>query len=166
MRMIVIALVILLAGCAEMEMMQKAEKDTLYKRESVAISAEEAAGKISPVEAARRRNAAGEAIYGSPSPAWRELAAYRVYLAEKIEKNEITTTEAEYAFSQKVSDLADRENAMILQQQQAAAALIGAMPRHEPFQLPMPQAPAPLPRAPTVNCSSVAVGNTLQTHCQ
>ena len=126
-----------------------------------------AAHKITHVEAADKYNSAIEQMAaGRLTQDDRLLMSYRVALASEEDSGKITAAEADYNFQQRRADIVAQEQQQRTNNSLAAAAIIGSMPRPQPYVLPQPQIYAPVvaPRAP-FNCTSMPMGNSIYTSC-
>jgi hypothetical protein len=116
-------------------------------------------------------NQAQVAIIGPVEPNGDLLAqetAYRLVLADEVDRKTITKDEANLKFAQFRSTLMTEgrsraaTQAQINSQNAAAAAAILNATRPAPTITPQPIVQT---RPPPVNCNSVAIGNTISTNC-
>ena len=116
-------------------------------------------------------NQAQIAIVGPVEPNGDLLAqetAYRLVLADEVDRKVMTNDEASLKFAQFRSTLMTEgrnraaTQAQIDSQNAAAAALLLNATRPAPITVPQPVVQ---PRPPQINCNSVATGNTVSTNC-
>jgi hypothetical protein len=78
---------------------------------------------------------------GFKGPAEDLVEATRIELAEKVDRGEITAADANAQFARMKYDLQQSEAAQRVANAQAAAAILSAMPRPQPYVIPTPPQP-------------------------
>ncbi len=77
-------------------------------------------GTITQGEAERRYYAKYKQLYGDSDPLLDELFAYRIMIADKLDKGEIERSEADYLISKKSAEIAKKKQKLQMQQAQIA----------------------------------------------
>jgi len=84
------------------------EKEAEHSIYSALVNQKYASGKLKQSQAERMIYDNFRQLYGEPEPITKEIAMFRIMLAEKMETGEILQSEAEYLISQKEAEVAER----------------------------------------------------------
>lgn len=84
------------------------EKEAEHSIYSALVNQKYASGKLKQSQAERMIFNNFRQLYGEPEPITKEIAMFRIMLAEKMETGEILQSEAEYLIAQKEAEVAER----------------------------------------------------------
>ena len=84
------------------------EKEAEHSIYSALVNQKYASGKLKQSQAERMIFDNFRQLYGEPEPITKEIAMFRIMLAEKMETGEILQSEADYLVAQKESEVAER----------------------------------------------------------
>jgi transcriptional antiterminator Rof (Rho-off) len=84
------------------------EKDAEHSIYSALVNQKYASGKLKQSQAERMIFDNFRKIYGEPEPITKEMAMFRIMLAEKMETGKVLQAEADYLMAQKEAEVAER----------------------------------------------------------
>lgn len=84
------------------------EKEAKHSIYSALVNQKYASGKLKQSQAERMIFNNFRQLYGEPEPITKEIAMFRIMIAEKIETGKILQSEADYLMAQKESEVAER----------------------------------------------------------
>ncbi len=162
MRMLWVLLIVgLISGCMTaggLTSDQTAELKSIHDENTALVNAH----KITHVEAATKLNDALENMLGARLTQDDRLnMSYRMLLASQIDAGTITQEEANFKFEERKSEILAQEQQQRTNNALATAAILSSMPQPQPYVVPQPQ--VYIPRS--INCTSTALGNMVNTSC-
>jgi len=84
------------------------EKEAKYSIYSALVNKKNASGKLKQSQAERMIYDNFRELYGEPEPITKEIAMFRIMIADKIETGKILQLEADYLMAQKEAEIAER----------------------------------------------------------
>lgn len=84
------------------------EKEAKHSIYSALVNKKNASGKLKQSKAERMIFDNFRKLYGEPEPITKEIAMFRIMVAEKIETGKILQSEADYLMAQKEAEIAER----------------------------------------------------------
>jgi len=96
------------------------EKEAKHSIYSALVNKEKDLGKIKQSQAERMIYDNFRELYGEPEPITKEIAMFRIMVAEKIEKGKILQSEADYLMAQKEAEIAERIKEIQRREEQSA----------------------------------------------
>lgn len=143
-------LFVLLAGCATPD-----HRQSQFASFNQEINAQREANTISYADGQRKKYAKVMELWPDDYSAG-EFFSYSIMLAEKVDKGELSPAEYHYLATAKAAEIRERVNNDRARRAQAAAAILGTMPRSEPVQVQPYQIRTPV----RTNCYTDSLGYT------
>ncbi len=94
------------------------EKEAEHAIYSALVNQQYASGKLKQSQAERMVFDNFRELYGEPEPITKEIAMFRIMLAEKMETGKILQSEADYFMAQKEAEVAERLKEMQMKEEQ------------------------------------------------
>jgi len=159
-KLLLLALIIPLIGCA-------ARRNAEVQAFATSIRDLEHANKITYADGERQVYEKIKTAYNINNPFFDEYWAYRIMIAEKLDKGKISKAEANVLITQKATELATKEQELRNQGTQAMMPfwlrfMQSTPPPQQQYTLP----PMPLPPNNTLHCRSYQIGGSINTDCQ
>ena len=95
------------------------EKEAKHSIYSALVNEKNASGKLKQSKAERMIYDNFRQLYGEPEPITKEIAMFRIMVAEKIEAEKISQSEADYLMAKKEAEVAERIKEVQRKEEQA-----------------------------------------------